>query len=363
MYCPKCGAENSDSAEKCSSCSCILTTVLKEEEIQHRRRSVPAVASFVLAIFSVAFILGGWGWGWSTIGFLLSVVLSILAIIFGITSLVKITKSARPLKGKGFAIAGIVIPIVHCAIVITFITIEIRRYSTYVRQTAQLRSIDIALLVFKSDWGDYPPSSALDDLKQPYCGAQKLAEALLGQDLMGFHPNSKFKHDGTDASGKPLYGHDTLDVRRGPYLEPRTANVYALRDVFKDVEPFDGESFVICDMYNKKRHSGIKTGMPILYYRANTSSKTMDASESMDKRIYNADDNLNLISLGRTKNGKIPPLAADNGEFFYHKDYKIIDPNVTVTTWPYRPDSFILISAGKDSVYGTQDDIVNVKKL
>jgi hypothetical protein len=37
----------------------------------------------------------------------------------------------------------------------------------------------------------------------------------------------------------------------------------------------------------------------------------------------------------------------------------IRDPKVLARAWPYRPDSYILISAGPDGLYGTNDDIRN----
>ena len=52
----------------------------------------------------------------------------------------------------------------------------------------------------------------------------------------------------------------------------------------------------------------------------------------------------------------VNPLVSSS--FFY--EY-IADPKVSTTTikWPSRPDSYILISAGTDSLYGTRDDICN----
>ena len=45
-------------------------------------------------------------------------------------------------------------------------------------------------------------------------------------------------------------------------------------------------------------------------------------------------------------------------------DKKLIDPKAKaasggIINWPYRPDSYILISAGADGLYGTGDDITN----
>jgi hypothetical protein len=55
----------------------------------------------------------------------------------------------------------------------------------------------------------------------------------------------------------------------------------------------------------------------------------------------------------------IPPLRDPGSSYdFFYRDY-IRDPKVTATDWPYRPDSYILVSAGKDGEYGTDDDIRN----
>ena len=64
-----------------------------------------------------------------------------------------------------------------------------------VKQQAQFTAIELGLDTFRSDYGDYPPSSfwsPVDGGPQNYCGAQKLAEALLGYDLLGFHPDSSW---------------------------------------------------------------------------------------------------------------------------------------------------------------------------
>ena len=45
--------------------------------------------------------------------------------------------------------------------------------------------------------------------------------------------------------------------------------------------------------------------------------------------------------------------------FDYFYDY-IRDPKVSDRhPWPFRPDSYLLISAGMDGLYGTEDDIRN----
>ena len=108
-----------------------------------------------------------------------------------------------------------------------------------VHQKAQLHSMDAALELFNHEFKAYPPSDANDPTGKPYCGAMKLAEALMGQDLQGFHPQSAFRFDGLDANSlTSLYpanpSEDNLKARRVPYLSPP----HALDNVAE--RPFQG---------------------------------------------------------------------------------------------------------------------------
>lgn len=66
---------------------------------------------------------------------------------------------------------------------------------------ARLHSMDAALELFNNEFGSYPPSDANDSTGKPYCDAMKLAEAMMGQDLLGCHPKSVFRRDGLDTAG------------------------------------------------------------------------------------------------------------------------------------------------------------------
>jgi len=227
------------------------------------------------------------------------------------------------------------------------------------RQRAQLKSIDTALELVKSDFDYYPPSDALDEEGRPYCGAMKLCEAAMGQDLMGVHPRSRFRQDGTDDSGSPLYDSNTLKVRKGPYLPPDLGNPYRLKDLCKDVGPFDGNDHVLCDVSRRVTHTGTgrKVGMPILYYKARTSKTAHDLNDPNNpENIYDYRDNHALLALGVPgKPGQKHPLF-ENPKIFYEmtRDYK-----VAKLSRPNRMDTFILISAGIDGLYGTRDDVAN----
>lgn len=262
------------------------------------------------------------------------------------------------------------------------------------KQKAQITAIELALTAFRNDYGDYPESSWNTDsavTREPgkYCGAQKLAEALLGWDLMGFHPKSAWMSDGGNKAGPiPLVyeqppSKQNLDERRGPYLELGSANAYrvginpatGMKDgLFNDPAPLAPNPYVICDAFGVKRITltlpnnqteRFLAGTPILYYRANTLSKTLDRTLGTQNLIYNVYDNMPFINtqqfpqlkpLNKGVNSHRLGHIAGTYENFYRY---IADPKITTTPWPYRPDSYILISAGADGEYGTADDITN----
>jgi len=227
------------------------------------------------------------------------------------------------------------------------------------KQWAQLRTIDTVLDLFKSEFDYYPPSDAFDPAGKPYCGAMKLCEAAMGQDLMGVHPRSRFRRDGTDDSGNSLYDSNTLKLRKGPYLPIENANAYHLKDLYKGVGPFDGNDYVICDEGRRVTHigTGRRVGMPTLYYKARTSKSAHDINDPNNpENIYDYRDNHALLALGVPgKPGQKHPLY-DDPRIFYEmtRDYK-----VTKVSRPNRADTFILLSAGWDGLYGTQDDVGN----
>ncbi len=93
MYCSKCSRENPDGAKFCSSCGSKLIQSAKAPGVRTKNSRL-AIAALVLGILSI-FTCG------------LTV---IPAVILGIVSLVKISRSGGALSGTGFAIAGIVVP-------------------------------------------------------------------------------------------------------------------------------------------------------------------------------------------------------------------------------------------------------------
>lgn len=264
-------------------------------------------------------------------------------------------------------LVGVLIPAVNM----------VRKMAKNAAQKAQFASIDMGLMAFRGDYGDYPPSDwGLPPNSDPsYCGAQRLVEALVGLDLLGFNPYSKWMSDGTDPTlGTDFYPDNpsvaNLDIRKGPYLELTTANAFRLGNVsiaepglFNNTVALAPKTFVLCDVYRKWKINitvgkMVKAGSPILYYRANTTSKTMIPIDQ-SKRIYNAYDNSDLVALVHLNTPKTPGIPLLNDDIDNLRDF-ISDPKITtIDYWPHRPDSYILISAGADGLYGTSDDIRN----
>jgi prepilin-type N-terminal cleavage/methylation domain-containing protein len=262
----------------------------------------------------------------------------------------------------------------------------VRKLAKETSQKAQLSSIDEALLGFRNDYGDYPPSDeySRDTGVADYCGAQKLAEALLGRDLLGFHPRSTWS--ATDPTWYPPAPPNTnLDQRKERYLELATTDAFRLGisgpgmndGLFRNTATLHPDRFVLCDVFRTKevtlppapggRATILKAGLPILYYRADVSNRAFNQTGIPPgaNAIYHFLDNYELVRIADLEDGTPlgdHPLTTGGGTYFYSAGYKIMDQKVLNSTgrpWPHRPDSYILISAGADGRYGTSDDITN----
>ncbi len=303
-------------------------------------------------------------------------------------------------KKGGFTIIELLTVMSIIVILISLLTPalnRVRRYSMDVKQRAQLHSIGVALDLFNSEFDSYPDSNAYDADGRKYCGAMKLAEAMVGQDLKGFNPDFRvnFRANGfmgqivTTAAfnGMPYPPKDYPDAQtynenirnRKTYLQVDNANPYQIRDIytanaggFSNYNGFEPNSFVLCDSYNRVTNinTGKKTGMPILYYKAGiskTQHRWIDRTDpTQDKNVYDARDNLDLVNMGLPWfTGPAHPMAESGSTI----DGRTADPQVFYdeTTdkkipngpWPERIDSYVLMSAGYDGEYGTKDDIFN----
>jgi hypothetical protein len=102
MYCQKCGAENLENAAMCQSCGGIFVYS------QPSKTSGMAITAMILGISGFS-MFGVFGITW------------IIGLVFGIIALNRVSKSSGALRGKGFAITGIVTSAVGLALVLTII--------------------------------------------------------------------------------------------------------------------------------------------------------------------------------------------------------------------------------------------------
>ncbi len=307
-------------------------------------------------------------------------------------------------KRSGLTVVEILVVVAIISLLVGLLLPAVSKVKSMAReakQKVQFTALGLGLETFKNDYGDYPPSdnnSWLDDTDSSTgtpntSGSQKLAEALLGYDLLGFHPDSGWRVDGTN---RRSYSDDTtthspgsyylydrtidreMDKRKGRYIDLDTANVARLgNDASHDglfnlgaFAPFDAgaDSFVICDVFGMGKDVLLdgkrqRAGVPVLYYRADTSEKRL-------KRAYDRLDNDTLVfvkeRMDRDRKGSPAsgvnwnPIAG-TGDDFYDR---IRDPRASTSDYdvPFKPDSYILISAGADGFYGTSDDIHNFQK-
>jgi len=268
----------------------------------------------------------------------------------------------------------------------------VRRHAKVVGQKNLFRNIDGALVSYEGDFQEYPDSLRLDsdNPQQPYCGAMKLAEVLAGHDGLGFNMDSKLYASGMSSiggSGFALYPpaprpDPTSDPcyvaslrNRKEYMEARDVRICTLQDLYgaglggTNVFTDPNRTVLFCDVFTSVTNTltGKRMGMPILYYRADTSKmwNRYDSSTQavLEQNTYNYWDNQDFLALGVPNNGKPPvqdhPLyntGAFKGQLFYKN---IEDKGVPNANRPHNKESFIMISAGWDGIYGTRDDVYN----
>ena len=154
----------------------------------------------------------------------------------------------QPAKRHGFTIIELLTVMSIIVILISLLTPalnRVRRYAMDVKQRAQFHSIGVALDLFNAENEGYPRFQCVEDQRTPtdYCGAMKLAEAMVGQDLKGFNPKSRFDRMVSDQRCNFLYRNavsaksQVLALRltllyieniksRKMYLELENANAY-----------------------------------------------------------------------------------------------------------------------------------------
>jgi len=323
-------------------------TNINDPQGQKVKVSALAILAFALSIISIVSIF---------LSYHLVFYIAITAMVVGCVALIANKRRQEKLRGKSIAVIGLVISLI--LIVLASALARVMPLVCEIKQGAQFLTIDTYIELFKNDNGYYPQSGAMDDEGQYYCGAMKLCEAVKSRDLQGFHPSSMFRANGMDESGISLYDPNTLEDRKGSYLPDVNGNPNRLKELYENVGPFDGNDYVLCDELRRIVHTGtgMRIGMPILYYKADSSKTAHDVNDPNNpENIYDYRDNHDLVALGVPgKPDQKHPLF-ENPKIFYEmtRVYRFAKTNK-----PNRADRFILLSAGLDGLYGTKDDIAN----
>jgi|WetSurMetagenome_2_1015567.scaffolds.fasta_scaffold165984_2 prepilin-type N-terminal cleavage/methylation domain-containing protein len=299
-------------------------------------------------------------------------------------------------KHSGFTLIELLVVIAIISMLVMIMASglgKVMKSGKALKQKSVLHALEVGLEFFHEENDGYPQSKVESDKgNKPYiCGAQHLAEALLGRDQRGFDPVSKWYAPKQDPAVKEYQTDPTsLNRRKKMYVELKDSSVVLLENLYDgyngDVYSSDGTGNilapVIVDIFRQRQitlPSGQKmfVGNPILYYKANEASRDFewDPLPTQESRlIYNYQDNAALIHLGPVKDPVDTKHLFDPAESYTYTDPKgvaktgtgqhrfydtITDHSVRTFRKPFNPQSFILISAGFDGIFGTKDDVTN----
>ena len=195
MNCSKCGNENPDEARFCNSCGAALTSAPAERPGVDVKTSGMAIAAMVLGILSF-FTLG---------------ITAIPALIFGIISLVVIEKSGGRITGRGFAITGIVSPVLGVLPLMAILFPALSRVKEQAKRTVclnNLKQLSLAWIMYADDnddllvngaisysnmsmsWGDHTNETAwVDSVRTEWQNLEEQIEAIRAGALWPYTKN------------------------------------------------------------------------------------------------------------------------------------------------------------------------------
>jgi prepilin-type N-terminal cleavage/methylation domain-containing protein len=320
-------------------------------------------------------------------------------------------------KTSGFTLIELLVVVAIISMLVGLLSVGLRKTkiaSSNLRQKSVFHAMEIGLELFSKDFDGYPESRVLDSTPTaatyagPFvCGAQHLVEALVGRDEAGIEPRTGWYapndalYQTDPVVNSPTFYDSTADISRnrrgGPYTELKHVDVRTIYELWQGENGSTGiydsqnaapakRAPVFTDVFSKFRitladGSTTRVGMPILYFKANraatlqfrlnTSQQTAvnPADNLMERWTYNFIDNRAIVNL--------PSLAdtsvTEAGHYVNPKDaskqkQQVFYELITQRSEPDRPfykpfnaNTFLLISAGWDGVYGTGDDVTNFK--
>lgn len=335
-------------------------------------------------------------------------------------------KKQKQRQANGFTIIELLVVVSIIVMIIGILVPGIqsfKRSADNLKQKSRFHSMEVGLALYQKDFLEYPESQALPLPSSPVdvgavTGAHRLAEALLGRDLRGFDPESTWYAPADADTPQIIYANDNNSVddedieasklrRKGPYMDLKDVGAFNL-GAGNDGEWYasgaavstrNGETIyggmdahpqpVISDIFYKKiirvtnletdREVDFRVGTPVLYFKANEAEKkSRGYDEDGDgeitdyrKLIYNYEDNeamfelgvidepskIHHYSMGYSETIDSVPTAGDG---IFYED--ITNEKVDQYVRPVNARGFLLISAGRDGIFGTNDDVTNFDK-
>lgn len=273
---------------------------------------------------------------------------------------------------------------------------------------AMVNAMNVGLEAFSADEGDFPASNAVlyaDDINNTQGllaaqmiawevtggstdlqGANLLLDAMVGRDFLGYDPRAP--QVGPGGGGGTAYDRwDPDNDRRQPYISPDGVGVTSANQPPEDAAGQLGTETQPTIDNLLSRVFVDKFGWPFLYYRASTtatqntpiiSTLTNPFAPNYGDGVYDGLDNqfftsytTPIASPHKIDEADMPmdpaPIAGSElpnnfAEFirsFRATSFNLTSPLNIDFARPVKSDRFIILSPGKDGIYGNLDDVGN----
>lgn len=296
----------------------------------------------------------------------------------------------------GFTLIELLVVVAIISMLVGLVSVGLRKTAIVaknLRQKSVFHGMEIAVELFSKDFEGYPDSRMRNDTGSLVVGAQHFAEAIVGRDGLGFDPETDwYAPDDTSNPGDPYTdSQESLNRRKPLYLEFKHFEARTLNEIYEatgSVFTASGtiKAPILTDVFTNNPVLGGrgKTGSPILYFKANRSRKEWEfrtpnpdsvdwAPDVYRHWVYNLNDNRALLELGIANADLVTEDAPHHYPDIYPEGDGVtlvggfyrsithgaatVGPNSGYR--PFNPSTYLLISAGYDGVYGTEDDITN----
>ncbi len=310
-------------------------------------------------------------------------------------------------RRPGFTLVELLTVVAIIALLISIVVPSVTRARDQARRGTVLALHDAItknLEMYRNDFRNYPDSSfRVDPIDPASCpappppfntsdelsGAHWLARAMLGFDFQGTDAEALSMR--TIPTGVPDVDYNEVRVtaRRGTYMEgPRVWAADTDADRFNVATSPDTGRPLIVDTYE----------FPVLYYRANPrAQRAFSFDAKLDGSgdpagVFNLRDNAEITGADpatsipgtgwdfattgalphpigtidddyQSNPGDIDAPDVKNGFVQFLHDHQVEAQTNGLVVQPVKRETFLLISPGRDGLYGTEDDLTNFRGL